>query len=60
MKYYQLILTAALLLTWKTAANAQPYDFQNTKLKDDKRVELFLKHLTLDEKMMWMAPMLGS
>ena len=50
----------AVCLLGKTAASAQPYDFQNTKLKDDKRVELFLKHLTLDEKMMWMSPMLGT
>ena len=60
MKHYQLFLTAALFLLGKTVASAQPYDFQNTKLKDDKRVELFLKHLTLEEKMQWMAPMLGS
>ena len=44
----------AVCFLGKTAACAQNYDFQNTKLKDDKRVELFLKHLTLDEKMMWM------
>ena len=60
MTYYQLFLTAALFLMGKTAASAQPYDFQDTKLKDDKRVELFLKHLTLDEKMQWMSPMLGT
>ena len=60
MKYYQLILTMAVCFLGKTAASAQNYDFQNTKLKDDKRVELFLKHLTLDEKMMWMSPMLGT
>ena len=60
MKYYQLILTMVFCFVGKTAASAQNYDFQNTKLKDDKRVELFLKHLTLDEKMMWMSPMLGT
>ena len=60
MKYYQLILTMVFCFLGKTAASAQNYDFQNTKLKDDKRVELFLKHLTLDEKMMWMSPMLGT
>ena len=60
MKHYQLFLIAIVLLFGKSAASAQPYDFQNTKLKDDKRVELFLKHLTLEEKMQWMAPMLGS
>ena len=45
MKYHQLFLTLAVCLLGKTAASAQPYDFQNTKLKDDKRVELYLKHL---------------
>ena len=61
MKRYQLILTVVVCLFGMTAASAQqPYDFQNTKLKDDKRVELFLKHLTLDEKMMWLSPMLGA
>ena len=50
----------AVMLFAKTTVGAQTYDFQNTKLKDDKRVELFLKHLTLDEKMMWMSPMLGT
>ena len=43
-----------------SAISAQPYDFQNTKLDDNKRVQLFIKHLTLDEKMMWMSPMLGT
>lgn len=60
MKHYQLFLVAIAMLFSKTTASAQPYDFQNTKLKDDKRVELFLKHLTLDEKMTWMSPMLGT
>ena len=53
MRYHLLSLTMALLLGNTTIA--QPYDYQNTKLKDDRRVELFLKHLTLDEKMMWMS-----
>ena len=60
MKYYRLFLTVAVFLMGRTFAGAQPYDFQNTKLKDDKRVELFIKQLTLDEKMMWMAPMMGN
>lgn len=60
MKYYQLILTMVVCFLGKANAYAQKYDFQNTKLKDDQRVELFLKHLTLDEKMMWMSPMLGT
>ena len=60
MKYRQLFLTMAVCLMGETAVLAQPYDFQNTKLKDDKRVDLYLKHLSLDEKMMWMSPMLGT
>ena len=60
MKRYQLFPTIAVCLLGKTTVSAQPYDFQNTKLKDDKRVELFLKHLTLDEKMQWLSPMLGA
>ena len=60
MKLYQLFLTMTVVLFSKTAASAQPYDFQNTKLKDEKRVELFMKHLTLDEKMQWLSPMLGT
>lgn len=59
MKYYRLLLTLTAAL-WGTAASAQNYDFQNTKLKDDKRVELFLKHLTLDEKMAWMSTMTAT
>ena len=43
-----------------SAISAQTYDFQNTKLDDNKRVQLFIKHLTLEEKMMWMSPMLGT
>lgn len=60
MKYYRLLQTLAVFLFGTTAINAQPYDFQNTKLKDDKRVELFIKHLTLEEKMMWLSPMMGT
>ena len=59
MKYHRLLLILAAAL-WVTAASAQNYDFQNTKLKDDKRVELFLKHLTLDEKMAWMSTMTAT
>ena len=35
MKYYHLILTMVVFLCGK--AVAEPYEFQNTKLKDDKR-----------------------
>lgn len=60
MKYYQLILTMAVCFLGRASGYAQKYDFQNTKLNDDKRVELFLKQLTLDEKMSWLSPMLGT
>ena len=60
MKYYRLLLIVFVFLFGKTPISAQPYDFQNTKLKDDKRVELFIKHLTLEEKMMWLSPMMGT
>lgn len=53
-----LMMIAACLVA--SAISAQPYDFQNTKLDDNKRVQLFIKHLTLEEKMMWMSPMLGT
>ena len=55
----RLIMMIAVCLV-ASAISAQPYDFQNTKLDDNKRVQLFIKHLTLDEKMMWMSPMLGT
>ncbi len=60
MRHYQLFLTMTFCLVASLTADAQPYDFQNTKLKDEKRVELFIKHLTLDEKMMWLSPMMGT
>ena len=55
----RLLMMIAVCLV-ASAISAQPYDFQNTKLDDNKRVQLFIKHLTLDEKMMWMSPMLGT
>lgn len=58
MKHRFILIATACMLS--SAALAQPYDFQNTKLDDNKRVQLFIKHLTLEEKMSWMAPMLGS
>ena len=58
MKQHLLLILAFCLMS--SAVSAQPYDFQNTKLDDNKRVQLFIKHLTLEEKMSWMAPMLGS
>ena len=55
----RLLMMIAVCLV-ASAISAQPYDFQNTKLDDNKRVQLFIKHLTLEEKMMWMSPMLGT
>ena len=60
MKHHRLFLMVAVFLFGKTTMTAQPYDFQNTRLKDDKRVELFIKHLTLEEKMAWLSPMMGT
>ena len=60
MKHLQLLLTIVVCLATKLTVSSQPYDFQNTKLSDEKRVDLFVKHLTLDEKMTWMSPMLGT
>ena len=55
----RLLMMIAVCLV-ASAISAQTYDFQNTKLDDNKRVQLFIKHLTLEEKMMWMSPMLGT
>lgn len=43
-----------------TDVQAQKYDFQNTKLKDDQRVDLFIQQLTLDEKMMWLSTRMST
>ena len=48
-------LLPMLLALVTVTATAQPYDFQNLKLKDEKRVDLFLKHLTLEEKLVWIT-----
>ena len=50
MKRYQLFLTIAVCLLGKTTVSAQPYDFQNTKLKDDKRVELLMRSLIVSSR----------
>ena len=60
MNYKNLILVWVLLSALSVSTSAQTYDFQNTRLKDDQRVDLFLKQLTLDEKMAWLSPMLGT
>ena len=48
---------AAVLMV--QGAAAQKYDFQNTKLKDDKRIDLLLRQLTLDEKLSLLSTNLG-
>lgn len=60
MRCHLLTLTLAVFLFWgKMTAAAQPYDFQNTRLKDDRRVELLLKQLTLDEKIALLGTRMG-
>lgn len=58
MKHRIFVAVAALMLM-RTAAMGQPYDFQNTKLKDDRRVELLLRQLTLDEKLGLLSTTMG-
>ena len=60
MKRYQLLLTMALCVLGQMDVSAQSYDFQNTKLKDEKRVDLFIKHLTLDEKIAWLSTRMST
>lgn len=54
-------LTAILLLLcgMLTNASAQSYDFQNTKLKDEQRIDLLMRQLTLDEKIALLSTNLG-
>ena len=59
MRCYLLTLSVAVALLGKTTAVAQTYDFQNTRLKDDRRVELLLKQLTLDEKVSLLGTRMG-
>lgn len=40
-------------------AIAQTHDFQNTKLKDDQRISLLMRQLTLDEKIALLSTNLG-
>ena len=60
MKRYQLLLTMALCVLGQMDVSAQSYDFQNTKLRDEKRVDLFIKHLTLDEKIAWLSTRMST
>ncbi len=40
-------------------ASAQTYEFRNTRLKDERRIDLLLKELTLDEKIRLLSTNLG-
>ncbi len=42
------------------AQGGKTYDFQNTKLKDEKRVDLFLRQLTLEEKIEWLSTRMST
>lgn len=55
----KLIMTVLLACCWTAWATAQTYDFQNLKLKDEERVELLLRQLTLDEKIQLLTTSLG-
>ncbi len=54
-------LITLLLLTWAfwMRISAQSYDFHNTKLKDDQRIDLLIRQLTLDEKISLLSTNLG-
>lgn len=43
-------LLSILMFMAQLSVVAQPFDFQNTRLKDDQRINLFIGQLTLDEK----------
>ncbi|MBQ8714941.1 MAG: glycoside hydrolase family 3 C-terminal domain-containing protein [Prevotella sp.] len=54
-------LITLLLLTWAfwMRISAQSYDFHNTKMKDDQRIDLLIRQLTLDEKISLLSTNLG-
>ncbi|MCH5309171.1 MAG: glycoside hydrolase family 3 C-terminal domain-containing protein [Prevotella sp.] len=55
----RLIATLLLVSSIFTGATAQSYDFQNTKLKDEQRIDLLMRQLTLDEKIALLSTNLG-
>ena len=59
MKHNRHFLLLAAVVLLATTARGQGYDFQNRKLKDEKRVQLLLRQLTLDEKISLLSPMMG-
>ena len=59
MKHCKTYLLLALMMQMTASAASQAYDFQNTKLKDEKRVELLISQLTLDEKISLLSTNMG-
>ena len=59
MKHCKTYLLLALLMQLTASTARQAYDFQNTKLKDEKRVELMISQLTLDEKISLLSTNMG-
>lgn len=48
-----------LLFSFLMGTKGQSYDFQNTKLKDEQRIDLLMRQLTLDEKIALLSTNLG-
>lgn len=55
-KFIITLLFMSGFFAWTTA---QPYDFQNTKLKDEQRIDLLMRQLTLEEKISLLSTNLG-
>ncbi|MBQ9677307.1 MAG: glycoside hydrolase family 3 C-terminal domain-containing protein [Prevotella sp.] len=55
----RLTTTLCLLFSFLMGTTAQSYDFQNTKLKDEQRIDLLMRQLTLDEKIALLSTNLG-
>ena len=59
MKRKHLLFLFAFSMICLSQSSAQTYDFQNTKLSDDIRIDLLLRQLTLDEKISLLSTNLG-
>ncbi|MBQ9230077.1 MAG: glycoside hydrolase family 3 C-terminal domain-containing protein [Prevotella sp.] len=55
----RLTTTLCLLFSFLTGTTAQSHDFQNTRLKDEQRIDLLMRQLTLDEKIALLSTNLG-
>lgn len=53
-------LLSILMFMAQLSVVAQPFDFQNTRLKDDQRINLFIGQLTLDEKISLLSTQMGG